>query len=272
MIEDSGKFGISIGHRDTDNVIRDNVIRRSAQHGVLFRAHHHPGRDPHRNRLERNLIEDSGTGTFSQKGGTVNVGGQGIYLTGRWPMTSSAKAVGFYGLQGGSLNINCTEPNEPGLTQGTGNGIFSWQGGTLNASHVGMSIANTGTGNLSPGGDEKIATMRLAPIKESKESLYTYTQATSAKMTVNVAGRSSLDQVNWTTPDRKGRAVFEAGTTFELVPVKNYKPKSGDSYSVFIADDIELRGDPVIKCEGSMRTFKAQVTGNIPKRLQIVCE
>jgi hypothetical protein len=60
-IEDSRKFGLSIGHRDTDNVIRDNVIRRSAQHGVLFREHHHPSRDPHRNRLERNLIEDSGT-------------------------------------------------------------------------------------------------------------------------------------------------------------------------------------------------------------------
>jgi len=59
-IEDSGKFGISIGHRDTDNVIRDNVIRRSARHGVIFREHVHPGRDPHRNALEGNTIEDSG--------------------------------------------------------------------------------------------------------------------------------------------------------------------------------------------------------------------
>ena len=59
-IEDSRKFGLSIGHRDTDNVIRDNVIRRSAVHGVIFREHHHPGRDPHRNVLERNTIEDSG--------------------------------------------------------------------------------------------------------------------------------------------------------------------------------------------------------------------
>ncbi|MBU0606680.1 MAG: right-handed parallel beta-helix repeat-containing protein, partial [Armatimonadetes bacterium] len=60
-IEDSGKFGISIGHRDTDNVIRDNVIRRSGQHGVIFREHVHPARDPHRNVLQRNVIEDSGT-------------------------------------------------------------------------------------------------------------------------------------------------------------------------------------------------------------------
>jgi len=61
VIEDSGKFGISIGHRDTDNVISDNVIRRSGQHGVIFREHCHPGRDPHRNVLAGNVIEDSGT-------------------------------------------------------------------------------------------------------------------------------------------------------------------------------------------------------------------
>lgn len=60
LIEDSGKYGTSIGHRDTDNVLRDNIIRRSGVSGVLFREHPHPGRDPHRNLLERNLIEDSG--------------------------------------------------------------------------------------------------------------------------------------------------------------------------------------------------------------------
>lgn len=61
VIEDSGKYGTSIGHRDTDNLMRDNIIRRSGQNGVLFREHPQPGRDPHRNVLERNLIEDSGT-------------------------------------------------------------------------------------------------------------------------------------------------------------------------------------------------------------------
>lgn len=60
-ILDSGKFGISIGHRDTDNLIRHNVIRRSGDNGIIFREHPHPGRDPHRNVLEDNLIEDSGT-------------------------------------------------------------------------------------------------------------------------------------------------------------------------------------------------------------------
>jgi len=60
VIEDSGKFGLSIGHRDTDNLIRNNIIRRSGTHGVLFREHPHAGRDPHRNVFEGNVIEDSG--------------------------------------------------------------------------------------------------------------------------------------------------------------------------------------------------------------------
>ncbi len=61
VIEDSGRFGVSIGHRDTDNIVRDNVIRRSGEHGVLFREHPEPRRDPHRNVIEGNVIEDSGT-------------------------------------------------------------------------------------------------------------------------------------------------------------------------------------------------------------------
>ena len=47
-----------LGHRDTDNLIRHNVIRRSGENGIIFREHPHPGRDPHRNLLEDNLIED----------------------------------------------------------------------------------------------------------------------------------------------------------------------------------------------------------------------
>ena len=59
-ISDSRQYGLSIGHRDTDNLIQDNVIQRSGVHGVLFREHPHAGRDPHRNVLEGNLIADSG--------------------------------------------------------------------------------------------------------------------------------------------------------------------------------------------------------------------
>lgn len=59
-IEDSRRFGLSIGRRDTDNLIRGNTIRRSAEIGVLFRTDRGVGRSPDRCVLENNLIADSG--------------------------------------------------------------------------------------------------------------------------------------------------------------------------------------------------------------------
>jgi hypothetical protein len=64
-ILDSRAFGISIGHRDTDNVIRGNRIERSGQSGILFRAEPNEDRCPHGNQVERNRIVDSGTQTPS---------------------------------------------------------------------------------------------------------------------------------------------------------------------------------------------------------------
>ncbi len=62
-IADCRSFGISIGHRDTDNVIRDNEVLRSGKVGVLFRAESSKAFAPHRNRLEGNRIHDSGPDT-----------------------------------------------------------------------------------------------------------------------------------------------------------------------------------------------------------------
>jgi hypothetical protein len=59
-IRDSRSYGISIGHRDTDNVIRANEIVQSGKVGVLFRAERGRAFAPHRNRLEGNRIIDSG--------------------------------------------------------------------------------------------------------------------------------------------------------------------------------------------------------------------
>lgn len=59
-IEDSRQSGLSIGHRDTDNLIRQNTIRRSGQVGILFRPERGKDFAPHHNRLEANRIEDSG--------------------------------------------------------------------------------------------------------------------------------------------------------------------------------------------------------------------
>lgn len=59
VIEDN-RVGVSIGHRDTNNLICDNQIARSGETGVLFRPERGKAFAPHRNRLERNRIVDSG--------------------------------------------------------------------------------------------------------------------------------------------------------------------------------------------------------------------
>ena len=58
-IVDGRSYGISIGHRDTDNLIRANTIRSSGKAGVLFRDESQSFAG-HRNRLEGNRILDSG--------------------------------------------------------------------------------------------------------------------------------------------------------------------------------------------------------------------
>ncbi len=60
-IDASGSYGISIGHCDTDNVMRANEVRGSGKIGILFRDEDR-GRDfwANRNLLERNLVADSG--------------------------------------------------------------------------------------------------------------------------------------------------------------------------------------------------------------------
>jgi len=54
------RVGVSLGHRDTDNLVVDNQIVGSRETGVLFRPERGKDFAPHRNRLERNRIVDSG--------------------------------------------------------------------------------------------------------------------------------------------------------------------------------------------------------------------
>lgn len=72
VIEDNRSSGVSIGHCDTDNMIRDNEILRSGKVGVLFREDGGKSFAPHRNRLERNRIVDSG----SENGIGVDIRGE----------------------------------------------------------------------------------------------------------------------------------------------------------------------------------------------------
>ncbi|PYJ96408.1 MAG: hypothetical protein DME23_20875, partial [Verrucomicrobia bacterium] len=59
ILENNGRFGISIGHKDSDNLLEDNQVRSNHQDGVYFR-NESEGMAGHRNRLENNLIENNG--------------------------------------------------------------------------------------------------------------------------------------------------------------------------------------------------------------------
>jgi len=58
VIEDC-TYGMTFGHSDSDNLIRDNEIRRSGEAGIHFRGGN-KAFAPHRNRFEGNRIVDSG--------------------------------------------------------------------------------------------------------------------------------------------------------------------------------------------------------------------
>jgi len=59
ILENNGRFGISIGHKDTDNLLQENEVRGNHEDGVFFR-NETLGMAGHRNRLEKNLIENNG--------------------------------------------------------------------------------------------------------------------------------------------------------------------------------------------------------------------
>ena len=59
LLENNGRFGISIGHKDSDNLLQDNQVRFNQEDGIFFR-NESEGMAGHRNRLEKNLIENNG--------------------------------------------------------------------------------------------------------------------------------------------------------------------------------------------------------------------
>ncbi|HZL91166.1 MAG TPA: NosD domain-containing protein [Pirellulaceae bacterium] len=72
QIAGSRSYGISIGHRDTENLIVSNVVKTSGKAGVLFRPERGKDFAPHKNRLEKNRIIDSGP----EAGIAIDVQGQ----------------------------------------------------------------------------------------------------------------------------------------------------------------------------------------------------
>jgi len=61
VLEGNRRFGISIGHKDSDNLFRSNVVRLNHQNGIFFR-NETLGMAAHRNHLEENVIENNGVG------------------------------------------------------------------------------------------------------------------------------------------------------------------------------------------------------------------
>jgi hypothetical protein len=55
-IEGNKSFGISIGHHDTDNIVRNNEVRSSGEVGILFREEPVPAFQGNRNVIEKNRI------------------------------------------------------------------------------------------------------------------------------------------------------------------------------------------------------------------------
>src|SRR4029453_10368742 len=70
------RLGISIGHRDTDNLITANRIKSSKKAGVLFRPERGPTFAGHRNRIENNQFLDNaaeGGAVIDIQGGTQSI-------------------------------------------------------------------------------------------------------------------------------------------------------------------------------------------------------
>jgi hypothetical protein len=56
----NGRYGISIGHQDTDNIFENNSVYENASHGVCFRNETEQN-GGHRNTFRNNTIENNGT-------------------------------------------------------------------------------------------------------------------------------------------------------------------------------------------------------------------
>lgn len=57
---ESNRIGISVGHRDTDNLILQNHVKMSGKSGILFRAERGKAFAGHNNTVEKNLVENTG--------------------------------------------------------------------------------------------------------------------------------------------------------------------------------------------------------------------
>ena len=72
-LSENKQYGISIGHRDTDNTIRECMIERNGEVGILFRDEGGEFRGGHRNRIEDCVIRNNGPTGIDIRGRTQDV-------------------------------------------------------------------------------------------------------------------------------------------------------------------------------------------------------
>jgi len=61
ILSENIRYGVSIGHRDTDNILRRCRIERNGEVGILFRKEVNEFRCGHRNQIEDCIVRDNGT-------------------------------------------------------------------------------------------------------------------------------------------------------------------------------------------------------------------
>lgn len=97
LLEGNGRFGISIGHKDTDNLLQKNMVRLNRSHGVFFR-NESLGMAAHRNRLIDNTIEDNGdspgTAAIRVRGVTTDLVFEGNRIRDTRPEERQTQTVG----------------------------------------------------------------------------------------------------------------------------------------------------------------------------------
>jgi polygalacturonase len=97
ILENNGRYGISIGHKDTDNFLEENEVRFNAQDGIFFR-NESGGMAGHRNRLEKNVIENNGGKTEAAgiriRGETKNLVFRNNIIRDTRPVDSRKQTVG----------------------------------------------------------------------------------------------------------------------------------------------------------------------------------
>ncbi len=214
------------------------------------------------------VATENANGTIEQSGGVVNVTGHaGLVLA------NGANSTGVYVLSGGTLNVLGTGPNQ--CIRTTGKGSFVWTGGTLNTSRTKLSLANTASGNLSPGGDGKVGVTQISMAGNPPPTGLVYEQGSNARMTVDVANTKSHDVLDWRDTDGNSSVVLNAGSGLWINMLGGASLGVGDVIIPIKANKLTLKGDLKIYYNGKPTkaiAYEVKTNSAGHKELQLTVE